>query len=132
MSVCLTICLFVCIWLTDTHISLSREHLTAELLATFLKLTKFLVTSQNNNSDLLLKQLLGNSSITSTGKYSKDFHLFIHFSRRQLSQSRVSSPWYPRVAKNQPKSCETHIKVDKNHQYHIFENRNSTYVKKRT
>ncbi|XP_040571117.1 neurobeachin isoform X5 [Lepeophtheirus salmonis] len=36
----------------------SREHLTVELLLTFLKLTKYLVTCQSNNSDSLLKQLL--------------------------------------------------------------------------
>jgi hypothetical protein len=40
-----------------------RDHLTAELLNTFLKLTKYLVTCPTNNSDLLLKQLLGKSSI---------------------------------------------------------------------
>ena len=36
----------------------SRDHLTLELLQTFLKLTKYLVTCPSNNSDLLLKQLL--------------------------------------------------------------------------
>ena len=36
----------------------SREHLTLELLQTFLKLTKYLVTCPSNNTDLLLKQLL--------------------------------------------------------------------------
>ena len=36
----------------------SREHLTADLLNTFLGLTKYLVTCPTNNSDLLLKQLL--------------------------------------------------------------------------
>lgn len=36
----------------------SREHLTSDLLNTFLKLTKYLVTCPTNNSDLLLKQLL--------------------------------------------------------------------------
>ena len=36
----------------------SREHLTTELLSTFLKLTKYLVTCQSTNTDLLLKQLL--------------------------------------------------------------------------
>ena len=36
----------------------SREHLTADLLNTFLKLTKYLVTCPTANSDLLLKQLL--------------------------------------------------------------------------
>jgi hypothetical protein len=38
----------------------NRDHLTSELLNTFLKLTKYLVTCPTNNSDLLLKQLLGN------------------------------------------------------------------------
>lgn len=36
----------------------SREHLTLELLNTFLKLTKYLVTCPSSNTDLLLKQLL--------------------------------------------------------------------------
>eukprot|EP00094_Tigriopus_californicus_P012159 TCALIF_11751-PA protein Name:"Similar to NBEA Neurobeachin (Homo sapiens)" AED:0.12 eAED:0.13 QI:0/0.04/0/0.81/1/1/22/0/1914 len=36
----------------------SRDHLTLELLQTFLKLTKYLVTCPSNNTDLLLKQLL--------------------------------------------------------------------------
>ena len=36
----------------------SRRHLTLELLQTFLKLTKYLVTCPSNNTDLLLKQLL--------------------------------------------------------------------------
>ena len=35
----------------------SRDHLTLELLQTFLKLTKYLVTCPSNNSDLLLKQV---------------------------------------------------------------------------
>jgi hypothetical protein len=35
----------------------SREHLTLELLQTFLKLTKYLVTCPSNNTDLLLKQV---------------------------------------------------------------------------
>eukprot|EP00095_Tigriopus_kingsejongensis_P003666 maker-scaffold11_size778918-snap-gene-3.18 protein:Tk03666 transcript:maker-scaffold11_size778918-snap-gene-3.18-mRNA-1 annotation:"PREDICTED: neurobeachin-like" len=36
----------------------SRDHLTLDLLQTFLKLTKYLVTCPSNNTDLLLKQLL--------------------------------------------------------------------------
>ncbi|XP_064086341.1 neurobeachin-like isoform X2 [Macrobrachium nipponense] len=36
----------------------SRHHVTMEVLTAFLKLTKFLVTCPNSNSDLLLKQLL--------------------------------------------------------------------------
>ncbi len=36
----------------------SRSHLTPELLNTFLKLTKYLVTCPSANTDLLLKQLL--------------------------------------------------------------------------
>ncbi|XP_076065007.1 neurobeachin-like [Oratosquilla oratoria] len=36
----------------------SRHHITMEVLSAFLKLTKFLVTCPNSNSDLLLKQLL--------------------------------------------------------------------------
>ena len=36
----------------------SRRHLTLELLQTFLKLTKYLVTCPSSNTDLLLKQLL--------------------------------------------------------------------------
>ena len=35
-----------------------RLHLTSDLLNTFLKLTKYLVTCPSNNTDLLLKQLL--------------------------------------------------------------------------
>jgi hypothetical protein len=35
-----------------------RVHLTSDLLNTFLKLTKYLVTCPSNNTDLLLKQLL--------------------------------------------------------------------------
>ena len=35
----------------------SREHLTLDLLQTFLKLTKYLVTCPSNNTDLLLKQV---------------------------------------------------------------------------
>lgn len=35
-----------------------RVHLTQELLQTFLKLTKYLVTCPSGNTDLLLKQLL--------------------------------------------------------------------------
>ncbi|RXG72298.1 Neurobeachin [Armadillidium vulgare] len=36
----------------------SRHHITMDVLTSFLKLTKFLVTCPNCNSDLLLKQLL--------------------------------------------------------------------------
>ncbi len=36
----------------------SRTHLSLELLNTFLKLTKYLVTCPSTNTDLLLKQLL--------------------------------------------------------------------------
>ena len=42
----------------------SRDHLTLELLQTFLKLTKYLVTCPSNNSDLLLKQV---SNLTVAG-----------------------------------------------------------------
>lgn len=35
----------------------SRHHVTMEVLTAFLKLTKFLVTCPNSNSDLLLKQV---------------------------------------------------------------------------
>ena len=44
----------------------SRDHLTLELLQTFLKLTKYLVTCPSNNSDLLLKQV---SNFTAKIKY---------------------------------------------------------------
>lgn len=36
----------------------SRDHITEEVLLSFLSLTKYLVTVNNNNSELLLKQLL--------------------------------------------------------------------------
>lgn len=35
----------------------SREHLTTEVLDSFLSLTKYLVTCQSANSDLMLKQV---------------------------------------------------------------------------
>lgn len=35
----------------------SREHLTLEVLGSFLNLTKYLVTCLSTNSDLLLKQV---------------------------------------------------------------------------
>lgn len=42
----------------------SREHLTLDVLGSFLNLTKYLVTCLTANSDLLLKQVRQNQSIT--------------------------------------------------------------------
>jgi len=40
----------------------SREHLTLEVLGSFLNLTKYLVTCLSANSDLLLKQVSGHKA----------------------------------------------------------------------
>ena len=54
----------------------SRDHLTLELLQTFLKLTKYLVTCPSNNSDLLLKQV---SNFTAKIKYRSGSHLINNY-----------------------------------------------------
>ena len=73
----------------------SREHLTAELLNTFLKLTKYLVTCPTNNSDLLLKQLLDhclfNPSLWVHTPASVQIRLYSYLSTEFLADTQIYS-----------------------------------------
>jgi hypothetical protein len=71
----------------------SRDHLTAELLNTFLKLTKYLVACPTNNSDLLLKQLLDhclfNPSLWIQTPASVQIRLYSYLSSEFLSDTQT-------------------------------------------
>jgi len=73
----------------------SREHLTADLLNTFLKLTKYLVTCPTNNSDLLLKQLLDhclfNPSLWIHTPASVQIRLYSYLSSEFLADTQIYS-----------------------------------------
>ena len=73
----------------------SREHLTADLLNTFLKLTKYLVTCPTNNSDLLLKQLLDhclfNPSLWVHTPASVQIRLYSYLSTEFLADTQIYS-----------------------------------------
>ena len=73
----------------------SRDHLTADLLNTFLKLTKYLVTCPTNNSDLLLKQLLDhclfNPSLWIHTPASVQTRLYSYLSSEFLADTQIYS-----------------------------------------
>ena len=73
----------------------SREHLTADLLNTFLKLTKYLVTCPTSNSDLLLKQLLDhclfNPSLWIHTPASVQIRLYSYLSSEFLADTQIYS-----------------------------------------
>ena len=73
----------------------SRDHLTADLLNTFLKLTKYLVTCPTNNSDLLLKQLLDhclfNPSLWIHTPASVQIRLYSYLSSEFLADTQIYS-----------------------------------------
>ena len=73
----------------------SREHLTADLLNTFLKLTKYLVTCPTNNSDLLLKQLLDhclfNPSLWIHTPATVQIRLYSYLSTEFLADTQIYS-----------------------------------------
>ena len=73
----------------------SRDHLTPELLNTFLKLTKYLVTCPTNNSDLLLKQLLDhclfNPSLWIHTPASVQIRLYSYLSTEFLADTQIYS-----------------------------------------
>ena len=67
----------------------SRDHLTLELLQTFLKLTKYLVTCPSNNSDLLLKQVSNFTAKLYCFRFECRF--FHHFDKNKQSCARTES-----------------------------------------
>lgn len=73
----------------------SKDHLTADLLNTFLKLTKYLVTCPTNNSDLLLKQLLDhclfNPSLWIHTPASVQIRLYSYLSSEFLADTQIYS-----------------------------------------
>lgn len=52
----------------------SRDHLTTEVLASFLELTKHLVTCLSANSDLLLKQVFENNLSDKSNDFNANFY----------------------------------------------------------
>jgi predicted nucleotidyltransferase len=71
----------------------SRDHLTLELLQTFLKLTKYLVTCPSNNSDLLLKQVSNfTAKLYCRVVLGLNVHRFFHhFDENKQSYARTES-----------------------------------------
>lgn len=73
----------------------SREHLTLDLLQTFLKLTKYLVTCPSNSTDLLLKQLLDhclfNPALWIHTPAEVQIRLYSYLSQEFLSDTQIYS-----------------------------------------
>ncbi|KAK3877805.1 hypothetical protein Pcinc_017509 [Petrolisthes cinctipes] len=71
----------------------SRHHVTMEVLTAFLKLTKFLVTCPNSNSDLLLKQLLDhilfNPSLWIYSPVAVQMRLYTYLATEFLSDAQI-------------------------------------------
>lgn len=71
----------------------SRHHVTMEVLTAFLKLTKFLVTCPNSNSDLLLKQLLDhilfNPSLWIYSPVAVQMRLYTYLATEFLSDTQI-------------------------------------------
>ncbi|XP_069195575.1 neurobeachin [Procambarus clarkii] len=71
----------------------SRHHVTMDVLTAFLKLTKFLVTCPNANSDLLLKQLLDhilfNPSLWIYSPVAVQMRLYTYLATEFLSDAQI-------------------------------------------
>ncbi|KAG7161696.1 Neurobeachin-like 1, partial [Homarus americanus] len=71
----------------------SRHHVTMDVLTAFLKLTKFLVTCPNSNSDLLLKQLLDhilfNPSLWIYSPVAVQMRLYTYLATEFLSDAQI-------------------------------------------